>query len=82
MRRVTWAGRPADRWPPPELRTGRAALLVGRALPTPPPGCTAATALLATVLGLPAFGAGPSTLITRVMYAAMGAPCLGSACAT
>ncbi|MER5352277.1 Cmx/CmrA family chloramphenicol efflux MFS transporter [Kitasatospora sp. NPDC002551] len=78
---VTAAGRLSDRHPVPVLATGGALLLAG--WPALALLATRPAALLALVfaLGALSFAVG-GTLITRVLYAAAGAPTLAGACAT
>ncbi|MFI6643964.1 Cmx/CmrA family chloramphenicol efflux MFS transporter [Streptomyces sp. NPDC050504] len=78
---VTLAGRVSDARPVPLLTTGGAALLAGWVLFALGAGHPAAALVLVFVQGGLSFAVG-STLITRVLYAANGAPTLAGGFAT
>ncbi|MFD9443294.1 Cmx/CmrA family chloramphenicol efflux MFS transporter [Streptomyces sp. NPDC060006] len=78
---VAVAGRIADTRPGPVLVGGGAALLLGWAVLGLTAGNPVAAVVLAFVQGALSFGVG-STLISRVLYAAAGAPTLAGGFAT
>ncbi|MER6135862.1 Cmx/CmrA family chloramphenicol efflux MFS transporter [Streptomyces sp. NPDC001815] len=78
---VAVAGRIADARPGPVLAGGGAALLLGWAVLGLTAGNPVAAVVLAFVQGALSFGVG-STLISRVLYAAAGAPTLAGGFAT
>ncbi|GAA2211340.1 MFS transporter [Nonomuraea monospora] len=78
---VTISGRVADRRPVPLLTAGGVALVAGWATFALTAGAAVPAIVLVLVQGTLSFAVG-STLISQVLYAAGGAPTLGSAYAT